>query len=243
MRRLVLSLLASWLLVEISSAQSQYLTEIYGNGVHAFFRCEKFEALEQFDLAINNGLQDPRVYYFRALINLELGDCFRAEEDIRTAVMFELRGLGTFDIGRALERVQGPERLELERLRLLARLELSRQFDTDEPPMAPDGMLPGRDRSMTIPDSPFTLDEQLRPDATDLDLDADREPPADRVPRVPPPVEDEFPAEVDKPDPFVDDDDPFDQQPDAAPDMDDSGFEFDNDLDADPFGDDDPFAD
>jgi hypothetical protein len=237
---LVVSLLLTT--VSIASAQNRYVLEFYGDGVHAFHRGEMFRAQEQFDKAINHGSRDPRVYYYRALVHMQNGDEYSAEQDIRTGTTFELQGLGTYDIGRALERVQGPQRLELEEVRLNTKLALGGRSVLDAPqplldpkriderPMADD--LPMGDRPQRR-DDPFRDDNEDAADPTDLDLDATM-PDAGAVDAAP------GAAVPDAPPVDAADEDPF-----GAPDSDD-----------DPFGDgtsandaaangasDDPFAD
>jgi hypothetical protein len=201
-------LLAVLAMSSACSGQNPYLNEVYGDGVHAYFRGDTYWAQEQFDRAIQYGSRDPRVFYFRALLHLQNGDCFQAEQDIRTAVSYELQGSGTYDVGRALQRIQGPERLQLERMRLLAKLDISatQQAESAAQPLGQypqQGLIPSQ--APAVPESPFEIGEQTPADAADLDLDQPREQP-------PQPSEAEtreaqpeiMEAPEDKPDPFAD---------------------------------------
>ena len=223
-----------------AAAQNPYVLEIYGDGVHAFHRGEIAQARAQFDKAINNGSRDPRVFYYRALTNLQYGDQASADQDIRTGVTFELQGLGTYDIGRALERVQGPHRIEFEEQRLDIKLAISgpslqppRSVQPlldpsviDEPPLADD--LPP-DAAPAL--DPFRDDDGKPSDATDLDLDdtmpdedtaadapedaATEDPFGEEMPATEPPAAEPSAEE----DPFGADaaeDDPFAEPADAA---------------------------
>ena len=104
-------------LVTESSAEVDYLAEIYGDGVHAFYSCRQFEARKFFDQAISHGYKDPRCYYYRAILNMQEGREYEAEQDIKTGARYELEGRGTYDIGRALYRFQGYARVKFERMR------------------------------------------------------------------------------------------------------------------------------
>lgn len=104
-------------------AQEAVLAEVYGEGVHHYFAHEYDEAYKDFTLAIEHGLQDPRVYYFRGLTAAATGRPEEAVSDWRTGAVQEARGNYTGSIGRALARIQGAQRLELEQVRQLVRVE------------------------------------------------------------------------------------------------------------------------
>lgn len=106
-----------------AGAQDAVLAEMYGRGVHRYFANEFDQAYEDLTLAIDNGLQDPRAYYFRGLAAAALGRQDEAEADWRTGATYEARGNYTGSIGRALARIQGTQRLQLEDIRQLVRLE------------------------------------------------------------------------------------------------------------------------
>ena len=104
-------------------AQASVLTEIYGRGVHAYNAGQYVEAYDLLSKAIDNGLQDPRAYYFRGMVAQVTGRPEAAEADWRTGAQIEAtRQLGP-EIGRSLSPIQGPARLELEAIRRDERLE------------------------------------------------------------------------------------------------------------------------
>jgi hypothetical protein len=216
------------------TAQDAYVLELYGDGVHAFHRGEIAHARAQFDKAIHQGSRDPRVFYYRALTNLQYGDQAMADQDIRTGVSFELQGLGTYDIGRALERVQGPHRLQFEQQRRDIQLAMSSR-PLQAPPVEPylqPSVIDERPLADEVPGpalDPFRDDDELTSDATDLDLDATM--PAEEAPAVAPEVAPEDPFGEEMAEPAAQ---PI-EQPAAEP-----------AADADPFGmdaaEDDPFA-
>jgi hypothetical protein len=104
------------------SGQDAVLEEFYGRGVHRFFANDYVQAYEQLNLAIENGSKDPRAFYFRGLAALASGRIEEAEADWRAGAAIEARGLYGNEIGRALARIQGTSRLDLERIRQSARL-------------------------------------------------------------------------------------------------------------------------
>ena len=104
-------------------AQDAVLGETYGNGVHAYFACDPLAAYENLTAAINGGSKDPRAFYFRGLAFLKLGRSPDAQLDFRTGAELETQDVGRFyNVGKALERVQGSARLELEKYRMAARM-------------------------------------------------------------------------------------------------------------------------
>jgi len=116
-------LLASTLFVFVSvlvgsaNAQDRQLVDLYGQGVHAYYRSD-FDAAQKFlELAVEEGSKDPRAYYFLGLSNMVLGNTEEAEVNFTSGAELELDGTQSYNIGKALERVQGPERLMLEQFR------------------------------------------------------------------------------------------------------------------------------
>ncbi|HEY6565045.1 MAG TPA: hypothetical protein VIY86_11145 [Pirellulaceae bacterium] len=196
------------------------LAQVYGNGVHQFYRGEDWCARETFDQAISNGSQDPRVHYFRGLVNLRLGLEDEARDDFHQAATLEVDGTGNYDIGRALERVQGTDRLMLECIRRETKLALShrqpvRRTPSSGPGFAPD-TIPNLGRELPPASNPFQ-DEKGPTDNMEILPDTKKETEA-----TPPdskdvaPVEETPPAEIDEAtdDPFGDAAEP---QPDPEP--------------------------
>jgi len=102
----------------------------YNLGVDAYLSGRHREAIEQLNLAAT-GLDDPRVFYFRGLALSQLGQSVDARADFVRGARLErdridLRHLRLSETDRlsqvnsALTRVQGPQRAELEKLRLVA---------------------------------------------------------------------------------------------------------------------------
>ncbi|MCM2374220.1 hypothetical protein [Aporhodopirellula aestuarii] len=103
-------------------AQSAILSEIYGRGVHAYNAGRYDKASEWLSMAITNGFQDPRAYYFRGLAAAASGRAQEAKTDFQQGAEIEARGAFGDIVGRSLARIQGPTRIELEDAREAARL-------------------------------------------------------------------------------------------------------------------------
>jgi tetratricopeptide (TPR) repeat protein len=104
-------------------AQDSLLAELYGQGVHAFFAGNYSQSHDLLTMAIDSGSLDPRAYYFRGLAYGRLGRPDEAVIDQKKGAELEASGkTRVYPVGRSLQRVQGRERLELERYRQVARL-------------------------------------------------------------------------------------------------------------------------
>ena len=97
--------------------QNAVLAEMYGLGVHAFFACNPIEARKYLSMAIDNGIQDPRAFYFRGIVAYNSGSTYEAEADWQRGAEMEASGRTNAAIGRSLARFQGPGRLKLEGIR------------------------------------------------------------------------------------------------------------------------------
>ncbi len=106
-----------------ASAQGDILSEIYGRGVHAYYAGRYDEAEQLFSSAIDNGSKDPRVFYFRGIVNMQRGSSLEAESDWQQGAQIEARGTSVGSIGRSLSRFQGAGRLQLEQIRQTAKLQ------------------------------------------------------------------------------------------------------------------------
>lgn len=103
-------------------AQDEFLVSLYGDGVHTFFRGNYPEALETFTAAVDAGLEDARCYYYRGLTQLRLGRDTEARADFGRGAELEGTSLAQIEmVSRAIQRVQGRERMQLERFRERAR--------------------------------------------------------------------------------------------------------------------------
>lgn len=101
------------------------LSELYGQGVHAYFAGRLDEAEQSFNEAINAGSQDPRVYFFRGLTQAKRSGEVAGIQDYQTAAELEAtskRSVPSDVISKSLTRIQGRQRLEIEKARGAARL-------------------------------------------------------------------------------------------------------------------------
>lgn len=131
MRRILLLFLLGSVLIGAgltavrAAAEPAPLTVAYGNGVHAYFGGDYQSSYDALSGVIEAGSNDPRAYYFRGLSALKLGRLDEAEADFQQGANLEAEGrggVGGRTIGRALERVQGCDRLKLEQYRGRARV-------------------------------------------------------------------------------------------------------------------------
>jgi hypothetical protein len=95
--------------------------ELYGRGVHAYYDGRTAEAEELFSLALAENASDPRILYFRAMTLLRLGRTEEAKGDMVVGAALEAQHPDRYAVGSALARVQGGDRLFLERFRQQAR--------------------------------------------------------------------------------------------------------------------------
>ncbi|MFN9917905.1 MAG: hypothetical protein ACK53L_35285 [Pirellulaceae bacterium] len=158
------SLMAMLCLTFSSQGRSQdILEQVYGSGVHAFFAGKLELAQELFDEVINAGSQDPRVYYFRGLTQVQ-GQCGIVEAglaDFEQAAQLEVSAKTSANVSRALERIQGPTRIAIERIRAKARL-MARTLQVEDA-RARYGDQP----ELSVPAIPAPSPTDLPPPATD----------------------------------------------------------------------------
>ncbi len=241
-------MLALLIPADSTNAQTETLDRLYGQGVHAYHAGNLQQAMSLLSEAIGAGSRDPRVYYFRGLVLAGLGDSAAAAGDFHVGAEIEASPAGRFvAVGRSLERVQGPLRLQIEDARREARL-MARLQQQAMAPGSPAQTLP------VIPSAPVTnptASQMNLPDVTGIEnpgtpftgshtLKADAIP----VPPVPPPMDafgsDEKPNAQPEGDPFGSET----PQPAAAPDAGEQPMEEDPFGDPKPQGDDpDPFDD
>jgi hypothetical protein len=104
-------------------AQEAILGQKYGQGVHEYFAGDYSGAYSQLTAAIKGGSKDPRVFYFRGLTFLKLGRAPDAATDFAKGASYESRDLNKFyNVSKAIERIQGPARREIENHRTEARM-------------------------------------------------------------------------------------------------------------------------
>ncbi len=95
---------------------------LYGQGVHAFNSRQYAEAIGFFDQIEALDAQDPRAYFFRGLAHARSGNDMAANADYVTASKMELTVAGrSYSVPKALERIQGRERMTIEQHRRAAR--------------------------------------------------------------------------------------------------------------------------
>jgi tetratricopeptide (TPR) repeat protein len=94
----------------------------YGNGVHAYNEGDYQCSYDELSRVIEAGSNDPRVFYFRGLAALKLGRTDEADADFQQGANLEADGVGGRVVSRALERIQGCDRLKLEQFRSQARV-------------------------------------------------------------------------------------------------------------------------
>lgn len=221
------------------------LASAYGSGVHAYFSGNYERSYDDLSHAIEAGSLDPRAYYFRGLSALKLGRVDEAEADFAQGSTQETEGAGAWPVSRSLERVQGPERLQLERHRMRARVAaLQRQRDAV------------RQRYSQIEDAEADVLRRRRP-VVERPLDAESPfsgeaapAPAPRA-RLTPPAEDVPSAEPAADEPEAEMADEPEAEPMADEPADDPFGEMEEEpaAEADPFGEpkepaaDDPFGD
>lgn len=117
-----LTLAVACLLAGRLRAQEALLSEFYGSGVHNFYERDYFQAMSDLSAAIDGGTKDPRAYYYRGLVHQRLGDSTAARRDMQEGARLESEDVDQFyPVGKSLERVQGSQRLALERYRAAAR--------------------------------------------------------------------------------------------------------------------------
>ncbi|MDH3718089.1 MAG: hypothetical protein OES79_08200 [Planctomycetota bacterium] len=108
-------------------AQDVVILQIYGEGVHDYFAGNYQEAQQGLTQVVDAGSRDPRAYFFRGLANQRMGFEDAANEDFRIGSELEAKYGGTEIVGRALTRVQGGDRLKLEKYRTEARMAVYQQ--------------------------------------------------------------------------------------------------------------------
>jgi len=106
-----------------ANAQNNVLTEYYGRGVHAYFNHDLISAYDLLTKAIDNGVNDPRPYYFRGLTSAASGNEYEADSDYKAGAELEARGIFGPSISQSLTRIQGSCRTAIEDARLQARLD------------------------------------------------------------------------------------------------------------------------
>lgn len=188
--------------------ESLPLAATYGDAVHAYFAGDYQRSYDDLSSVIEAGSTDPRAYYFRGLAALKLGRLDESEADFSMGATREAEGTGTWPVARSLERIQGCDRLKLERYRVRARVALlqeNRRRSTlrylEVEQAAPEVQRTRRPTAEAVPDeaNPF---EEVRP----------AEQPADPMPESEPMPETE-PAAEEMPEPVAEPAEPAMEEP------------------------------
>ena len=114
------------LLIPCAVAQDAQHRVLYGQGVHAYYNGDYESAVRYLTATISKNTDDPRSYYFRGLANAKLGNDEASLADLKKGAAVEaLDDRGVYKISTALQRIQGQPRLQIEKLRKQARLDLA----------------------------------------------------------------------------------------------------------------------
>lgn len=98
------------------------LARLYSTGVHAYFSGDYPRSHADLSAVVEAGCRDPRALYFRGLAALRLGLFAEAEADFSMGASLEADPFANWPVSQSLERVQGADRIELERYRARARV-------------------------------------------------------------------------------------------------------------------------
>ena len=115
-----IAFLFSLLLAAGAESAGPEARKLLGQGVHSLYQGQLPEAIESFNLASVDLPEDPRIYFFRGVAKSRSGQTAEAIVDFQRGAKLEAL-LGRQDIGRSLQRIQGYERIEIERYRQSAR--------------------------------------------------------------------------------------------------------------------------
>lgn len=129
-------LLSSALLLIAAFSSVASASEL-SDSMQLFFNGNYDAARTKLTAVIDGGVLDARTHYFRGLASARLGDAAAASADFQRGAALELQGAG-HGVGEALQRVQGGDRLMLERYRTMARLRTKHRVQ----PIAPKPIVP-----------------------------------------------------------------------------------------------------
>ena len=130
-RRLVLLAGAMLLVCSAPSyGQDGVAGPLFGAGVHAYFTGQYDEAFKLFDEALQAGNRDPQIYYFRGLTYARLGRGEEAELDFAKGAELETADIERLtSVSKAIERIQGADRIRIEQYRAKARVAAYQKAD------------------------------------------------------------------------------------------------------------------
>lgn len=116
-----------WLIVlglfvpSLVAAADDVPRDTYAVGVSAYFAKDYALAEKLLSRLVESGTEDPRVYYYRGLAKAAAGNVEKAKADYQAGAELEAAGRGRVDIDRALEKVQGADRLVIQQHRNAAK--------------------------------------------------------------------------------------------------------------------------
>ncbi len=201
-------------IASFASAQD-ILEQYYGSGVHAYFASNFRLAEEHFNDVIEAGSQDPRVFYFRGLTQIQTQCCMieAGLADFEKAAQLEIFSKRSGDVAKALSRIQGPTRIAIERIRAKVRL-AAKNLQADMMQQHAAGIQPnnGAAPSSPIPTDPFAAQPNL--------TEGEAKPmptPGDAPPAPLPPAPDPFLTTPDATTPAPDTSNPFGDDPATKP--------------------------
>lgn len=157
------------LTTNLAWGQQSLSGKLYDQGVNAYFAGRYSEAEAALSESLADNSQDPRTYYFRALSLLRQGRIEEARGDMFTGALLEAQSPRRFAVGSALQRVQGSDRLMLEKCRRDARHDAVVQTSAVAPGSAivtppPTFQRPEPDAAVLRHRQVVPLEELLRPD-------------------------------------------------------------------------------
>lgn len=100
--------------------QAQENTEhLFGVNIHRFYDGEYPALIDELGDALHDDVLDPRLYYLRGLAYLRSGQADQAAKDLTKGAELEAMQYGrrNYNIGRAFQRVQGNDRMQIEAAR------------------------------------------------------------------------------------------------------------------------------
>src|SRR4051812_39222737 len=92
----------------VSAQEFGAAATLYSNGVQDYFRGNSADAEASLSSLIRIDPNDPRAFYFRAFTRWQQGREGDARADMQRGAQLEAGSPNRFDVGKTLERVQGP---------------------------------------------------------------------------------------------------------------------------------------
>ena len=150
-RGFALFLIVACLFSGQASAQTESTAaQLYGRGTYAFNAGQYADAIVAFDQMEQAATDDPRVFFFRGLSHLRSGNEAAATTDFQTASKMELTVSGrSYSVPKALERIQGQDRILIERYRRAAK----KTWEADQNKRRQDEFLAEKEKNRQVYDN------------------------------------------------------------------------------------------